>query len=796
MKISLNWLKDHIELKESVEEISSLLTACGLEVEGTEEVSSVPGGLKGLVIGEVLTCVQHPNADRLKQTTVKVGEGSVLPIVCGAPNVEAGQKVVVAVPGTTIYPSSGEPFTIQKSKIRGEVSEGMICAEDEIGLGASHAGIMILDDKAKIGTPAAEYFKVENDVLFEIGLTANRGDAASHRGVARDLSALLDKTLKVKSYTLPEYRDKNTWKISLKSEDCPRYSALVIDGIEVKESPDWLKNRLRVIGLNPINNIVDITNFVLHDLGQPIHAFDASKIEGKEVIVQKSEAGSGFVTLDGQERKLDGSELMICNTAEPMAIAGVFGGKKSGVQEDTSSILIESAYFDPTSIRKTAKRHALNTDASFRYERGTDPEITIQALYQVATLVLELAGGKIVSSVMDVYPKAIPSFSVQLEREYLDKLLGVHVPKQKVDQILKALAIEIVKSDDKQWSLKVPSFKSDVTRPADVAEEIIRIYGLDKVPMPEKVMVNYGHSKRPEPYKVRKKVAELLVSRGFYEVSNNSMTKSAHYSEEVTKGMVFIKNPLSSDMDSMRAGLLGGMLNNVAYNRNRKNADLKFFEFGKVYGKSGDDKYWESQKLGILISGSWNGEGWHSKEVQSDFFHLKQEVNAILQRLGMKCRESKKSFSLWESLESTGDWLKIGQVSNALLKKFDIQAKVYYAELDWDKLSGSIHTGNRYLTRSAPKFPAVRRDLSLVLNASSSYAELEKVINETNKGLIKEVNVFDVYKGDKLPDGKKSYSLSFVLQDEEKTLSDKEIDTLMNKLISNFENKAGAEIRK
>ncbi|TNE79965.1 MAG: phenylalanine--tRNA ligase subunit beta [Bacteroidetes bacterium] len=796
MKVALSWLKDHIELNENAEQLDGLLTGCGLEVEHTEEVCSIEGGLKGLVIGEVLTCAKHPNADKLSVTTVKVAEDRILPIVCGAPNVAAGQKVVVAVPGTTIYPSSGEPFTINKSKIRGEVSEGMICAEDEVGLGESHAGIMVLDAAAQVGTAAADYFKVEQDVMLEIGLTANRGDAASHRGVARDLSALLHRPLKKANLSLATSAENKQWTITLKDADCPRYTGILLENIEVKESPDWLKNRLKSIGLNPINNVVDVTNFVLHDIGQPIHAFDADQIKGEAIIVQKAEAGSVFVTLDGEERKMQGTELMICNAEEPMAIAGVFGGLKSGVSSSTKRVFIESAYFDPASIRKTAKLHGLSTDASFRYERGTDPEITIFALEKVVVLLHQVAGAKVASRLIDVYPEPVKPFDVKLERIYLDKLLGVHVPSEEVERILLALEIEIKLKDADSWTLQVPAFKSDVTRPADVAEEIIRIYGLDKVPMPEKVAVNFGASKKPEPYKMRKKASELLVSRGFSEVSNNSMTKAAHYSEEVLAKSVYLKNPLSNDMNVMRPGMLAGLLENVAYNRNRKNHDLKFFEFGKVYRKSDDGKYQESMRLAMLISGSWTGENWHGGSRASDFYLLKQEVEAVMLRMGMKCRDSKRSHEVWNAPEATEAWMQIAPISKKLLKAFDIQADVYYAELDWDKLTSGVSAANRFYSKPAPKFPAVRRDLSLVLDQNGRFADLEKIIKETDKGLIRDVHVFDVYEGDKLPEGKKSYSISFVLQNEEKTLSDKEIDALMNKLIVNFEQRAGAQIRK
>ncbi len=793
MKISLNWLKDHIDLPESPQEVSDRLTACGLEVESFEKVTAIPGGLEGLLIGEVLTCQKHPNADKLKVTTVNVGE-EVLPIVCGAPNVDAGQKVVVAIPGTTIYPLDGEPFTIGKAKIRGEVSQGMICAEDEIGLGSDHDGIIVLDKEAQVGQAAKDYFKLEEDYLLEIGLTANRGDAASHRGSARDLSAIFDRDLKPLDLDM-KTGSSSDWKIKIESEDCPRYSGLLIEGIRVQESPDWLKNRLRTIGLAPINNIVDITNFVMHDLGQPIHAFDADQVKGNTIVVKKSTQGSTFITLDEEERKMDGSELMICNAEEPMAIAGVFGGLKSGIQANTTRVFIESAYFNPVSVRKTAKRHGLSTDASFRYERGTDPEITITAMKRVAKLILELAGGEVKSQILDEYPNVIEPFKVRLEADYMSRLIGIEIPKAQVNTILERLEIRIVKEDNDGWDLTVPAFKSDVTRPADVVEEVLRIYGLDNVPIPEKSMLAYKGPVQPDPRTVRNRTAELLVARGFNEIATNSMTRSSYYPKETVEQAVHLTNPLSAELDIMRPGFLASFLEAVAYNRNRRNTGLKLFEFGKVYRKT-ENGFDESNRLGLLITGNWNGDTWKSDARAADFYLLKQEVDALIQRLGMKARASKVAYEPWENIEASSAWIRIAPVSNAVLKSFDIDAQVYYAELDWDKMFASIQSKKRLNTLPAPKYPAVRRDLSLVLDEATNYDALEKVIKESNKGLIRDTWVFDVYQGDKIEKGKKVYSLSFILRDDNKTLSDKEIDGLMNKLITNFEKKAGAQIRK
>lgn len=796
MKISLNWLKTHIELNESAEKIAERLTAGGLEVEGVENISSVEGGLEGLVVGEVILCEPIPETDHLNRTRVNVGNGVELPIVCGAANVAAGLKVAVAIPGTTIYPTGGEPFTIGKRKLKGELSEGMICAEDEIGLGTDHSGIMVLDPAAVPGTLLSDYLKIEKDEVLEIGLTANRGDAASHLGVARDLAAIYRKDRISKEYTYTPFSGSTHWSIVLEDDACPRYSGLLMENVTVQESPEWLKNRLRSLGLNPINTIVDITNYVLHDLGQPIHAFDADKISGEKIVVKKGFAGETFVTLDGEERKLDAEDLMICNAEKPMAIAGVFGGQDSGVSENTTRIFIESAYFNPTSIRKTAKRHGLNTDASFRYERGTDPNITLHALNMVAALVEELAGGKAASPVIDVYPSKIENTQIHLERNYLDKLLGVHIPDEDVLAILKYLEIDVLENKGDSWIVSVAPVKGEVTRPADVVEELIRIYGLDKIALPEKVMTSFPHRKNPDPREARRKMAEVLVNRGFYEMSSNSMVSSKLYAQEVLDRSVYMLNPLSSDMEIMRPGLLPSMLQAVAYNKNRKNPDLKFFELGKVYFKSAEGKLLEEERLGMIVTGNWTSESWHTPATAADIHLLKQEVEVLMERMGMSCRASKWSFDAFTLPEASKAWIQVGSVAPALLKKMDINGPVFYVELNWEQLMRSMKNDIRMNTQPAPKFPAVRRDLSLVLDQSVKMEDLNKVIQQSHKGLIKSVNVFDVYQGDKIEAGKKAYSLSFQLLDEEKTLSDKEIDALMNKLIANFEKQVNAVIRK
>lgn len=796
MKIALNWLKQHVEYTGTPEKLAEMLTDCGLEVEGIEEVASVKGGLKGLVVGEVLLCEPIPETDHLNKTLVDIGNGIELPIVCGASNVAKGQKVVVAPPGVTIYPTEGEPFTIGKRKLRGVASEGMICAEDEIGLGTDHSGILVLKPETPVGTSVAEYFQIEHDALLDIGLTANRGDAASHRGVARDVAAMTHTKLKPVQTSYTESNSPADFTVSVEDEACGRYTCLLMNGIEVKESPAWLQNRLRSLGLKPINNIVDITNFVLHDIGQPIHAFDADKIKGKKIIVRKGLGGQKFITLDGVSRELHADDLMICDAEKPLAIAGVFGGADSGVSQQTQRILIESAYFQPTSIRKTAKRHGLSTDASFRYERGTDPNITQLAMERVATLVEELAGGKAASQYLDIYPQPIEFQPVFLERRYLDGLLGVQVPAPEVERILLALEIQITASGEEGWHLLVPPFKSDVTRPADVAEEIIRIYGLAAIPVPEKVSASFPKTPKPDHRVMRRKMAELLVSRGFYEMSSNSMTTPKYYSEEQVSGAVHILNPLSSDLEIMRPAMLPSLLQAVSYNKNRKNTDLKFFELGKVYFKTAEGKYIEEERLALVVTGNWTGESWHGAAKASDVYFLKQEVEMLLARMGMKCRASKWLLEDFVGFEKSKAWVQIGQVAPRLLKTFDISGAVYYAELSWSQLIQSVDLATRMPVKPAPRFPAVRRDLSLVLDQGKTYAELEKIIQATDKGLIKEVNVFDVYEGDKLPEGKKSYSLSFLIQDEEKTLSDKEIDALMNKLMLNFEQQVQAIIRK
>lgn len=799
MKISYNWLSQFIQTTKSPEEISLILTDIGLEVESLEKVQTIPGGLEGLVVGYVKDCVQHPNADRLRITKVDVGGADDLQVVCGAANVAAGQKVIVATVGTTVYPMTGEPFKINKSKIRGEVSEGMICAEDEIGLGQSHEGIMVLDASAVPGTPAAAYFEIKDDYLFEIGLTPNRADAASHLGVARDLAAYLREGI-----TMPDVSGFKPDNLLLpvpfevmNDEACPRYSSLTIKGVQVADSPEWLKEKLQVIGVRPINNIVDVTNYVLHELGQPLHAFDADAIIGGKVVVRNANEGEVFVTLDGVERKLHQDDLMICNAEKPMCIAGVFGGAESGVKESTSSVFLESAYFNAVSIRKTSKRHGLKTDASFRYERGTDPEITVYALKRAAMLIKEVAGGEISSEIVDFYPNPVSAFQVSLSYSRVNRLIGEVIPEETVRSIVEALGIRVVSANAEGLDLEVPSFKVDVTREVDVIEEILRIYGYNTIAIPTQIRASMNYGSKPDKESVRNHIAELLSSNAFSEILTNSLTKLT-YSESPDTA-VKILNPLSSDLDVMRQSLLYTGLEAIAYNQNRRNSDLKFYEFGKVYEKQAEG-FSETQRLSVFMTGSMLPAQWNHEARQVSIFHLKAVVDAVLRRLNVKGlteAEYSSTFFSQASQYKKGDktLVSFGTVARGVLKKMDIENAVYYADFDWDMILKAIRK-NKISYKEVSKFPAVRRDLSLLIDKAVTFNQLKQLAFRTEKSLLKEVNVFDVYEGDKLPAGKKSYAISFLLQDEEKTLTDKQIDSVMNKLIFTFGKEVQAEIRK
>lgn len=799
MKISYNWLKQFIDTDKTPEQISQILTGIGLEVEVLDKVQAIPGGLEGLVIGHVKESQDHPNSDHLHLTKVDVGTGTDLQIVCGAANVAAGQKVVVAVVGATVHPMEGDHFKINKSKIRGEVSEGMICAEDEISLGTSHNGIMVLDADAVPGTLAKDYFKLNDDYLFEIGLTPNRADAASHLGTARDIAAFL-KTKVVKP-DVSGFKVNNTnRKIEVVVENetaCPRYSSLTISGIEVKDSPKWLKEKLGVIGLRSINNVVDVTNYVLHGLGQPLHAFDADAIKGNKVIVKTCPEGTLFKTLDEVERKLSADDLMICNAEEPMCIAGVFGGIGSGVTNFTKNVFLESAYFNPVWVRKTSKRHGLKTDASFRFERGTDPDITVYALKYAALLIKEIAGGTISSDISDIYPTAIEFFDVDITYKNVDRLIGKSIAHEEIKSIINALDIQIVKESAEGLSLKVPPYRVDVTREVDVIEEILRIYGYNNIEIPTQIRASLNNSVRPEKDDVQNTIADLLTANGFNEILSNSLTKSA-YSNDLDH-VVKILNPLSSDLDVMRQSLLYSGLEAIAYNQNRRNADLKFYEFGKVYEHK-DEKYNEYQRFALFITGANEKEQWNSKQTEVSFYNLKSFVDGLIEKLNIKdisvedSGNNELSYGLQYS-RGNKTLVKFGQVSSAALKKADVDKAVFYADFNFDMVLSAVRK-NKIVYQEVTKFPAVRRDLSMLVDTNITFGQLKQIAQKSERKLLKEVNVFDVYQGDKLPAGKKSYALSFTLQDEEKTLTDKTIDAIIQKLIYNFGKEAGAEIRK
>jgi len=799
MKISYKWLQQFIQTSKTPEELSLILTNIGLEVESLEKIQTIPGGLEGLVIGYVKECVQHPNADRLKVTRVDVGSGADLQIVCGANNVAAGQKVVVATVNTTVYPTTGEPFKINKSKIRGEVSEGMICAEDEIGLGHNHAGIMELDADAGIGSAVKDYFNLQDDFVFEIGLTPNRADAASHLGVARDLAAYLKIPVIMPDLTGFKVQNQDL-NISVTVEDteaCPRYSSLSISGITIKESPEWLKDKLNAIGIRPVNNVVDVSNFVLHELGQPLHAFDADAISGKKVLVKKLPEGKAFRTLDDIERKLSADDLMICNADEPMCIAGVFGGISSGVKLSTTKIFLESAWFNPVSVRKTSKRHGLKTDASFRFERGTDPDMTVIALKYAAILIQELAGGQISSEISDIYPSPVKPFQVDISFKNVSRLIGKTISTDEIRATLTGLGIKISSEDSDGMKLEVPAYKVDVTREVDIIEEILRIHGYDNVEIPSQIRASLNTTIKPDKEVLQNQIADLLSANGFFEILSNSLTKLS-YSAEPERA-VRILNPLSTDLNVMRQNLLFSGLEAIAYNQNRRNADLKFYEFGKVYNLD-QEAYKENQRLAVFLTGSKNTESWNSKSINAGFYNLKAAVDLIINRLNVKGLSISGTVNPELSYgisyrKGEKILVEFGIVSRKSLKKLDINSDVFYADFDWDLIVRSVRN-NKISYTEVSKFPSVRRDLSMLLNKDISFEQLKQIALKTERGLLKEVNVFDVYVGDKLPEGKKSYALSFLLQDEEKTLTDKQIEAIMQKLILNFEKQAGAEIRK
>ena len=806
MKISYNWLKQFIKIDWKSEETAALLTDLGLEVEVVEKYQSVKGGLEGIVVGHVLTCVQHPNADRLKITTVDLGDGASVQIVCGASNVAVGQKVPVATIGSTLYDKEGNAFVIKLGKIRDEESHGMICAEDELGLGTSHEGIMVLDAALKPGTSVAKVFKVENDEIFEIGLTPNRADAMSHLGVARDLRAgMIQSGAHVELITpsVSNFRiDKRTLKIDVKVENsklAPRYCGVTISGIIVKPSPEWLQNRLKSIGLNPKNNIVDVTNYVLHELGQPLHAFDASKINGK-VIVKTLAAGTKFTTLDDIERTLHEEDLMICDEKGPMCIAGVFGGKNSGVSENTTNIFLESAYFNPVSIRKTAKRHALNTDASFRFERGIDPTITEYALKRAALLIQEVAGGEITSDVIDIYPKKIEDFPVFLNFAKTAKLVGQELSKEIIKKILASLDIKVNSVTDGGLGLTIPAYRVDVQREVDVIEEILRVYGYNNINFTKKLNATVSNSARTEDYKIQNIVATQLNSTGFHEMMANSLTSpeyvalSSMLKEEHNVTML---NPLSSDLSTMRQSLLFSGLEAVSYNINRKNSDLKLFEFGKSYHKY-DSGYEELKHLTLFLSGNRNTENWTNPQKATDFFLFKGYIDSIASRLGI---DKIKVEPVQSDVFAEGIAMMVGEetlvefgtVKKSILKHFDIKQEVYYADFNWSLVLKLV--SNKIKFTDIPKYPEVRRDLALLIDENVAFDAVYKVARQTEKSLLKNILLFDVYTGNNLPEGKKSYAVSFTLQDNSKTLTDEQIDKVMTKLQKNLASELGATLR-
>ncbi|MDD3078281.1 MAG: phenylalanine--tRNA ligase subunit beta [Paludibacter sp.] len=819
MNISYNWLKQYINIDITPDELSKALTSIGLEVGGVEEVQTVKGGLEGLIIGEVLTCVDHENSDHLHVTTVNVGAEAPLQIVCGAPNVAAGQKVVVATVGTKLY-SGDEIFTIKRSKIRGIESLGMICAEDEIGIGTSHDGIIVLPAETKIGTLAKDYYGIKSDYLIEVDITPNRVDAASHYGVARDLAAyfaLKNPAIKLTKPNVDNFSIQNT-DLSIpviveNQEACPRYSAVTISDVTVKESPDWLKNALLIIGLRPINNIVDVTNYVLHELGQPLHAFDADKIAGKEVHVKCMPEGTPFVTLDGVERKLNAADLMICDVEKPMCIGGVFGGHDSGVTEKTKHVFLESAYFNPVSIRKTARRHGLNTDASFRYERGCDPTNTIYVLKRCALLIQEVAGGTISSDIVDIYPKEIKPFEVSITLQKINSLVGKEIGKENIETILNALEMKIAERAEDGYLLHVPPYRVDVQRDVDVIEDILRIYGYNNVEIGEKLISNLSYSSKPDSHKLQNLIAEQLTAQGFNEILNNSLTKGGYYTNLTSfpeANCVRIINALSSDLNVMRQTLLFGGLENIAYNINRRNADLKFYEFGNCYYYHAENKkddeilsaYSEDFHLGIWLTGNKYAQSWAVAEQKSSIYELKAYIENIFRRMGVNQRKlvigEYSDDLLSEALtvySPRGNKLAVyGIVHPKILKKLDIDQEVYFADLNWKALLTEVSKHQVEYTEIS-KFPEVKRDLALLIDKTVSFAEIEKIAFEAERKLLKNVTLFDVYEGKNLEPGKKSYAVSFILQDETKTLNDKQIDGIMQKMIKNLEGKLDAKLR-
>jgi phenylalanyl-tRNA synthetase beta chain len=818
MKISYNWIKDYLKLDIDPHKLSEILTGIGLEVEGVEEWESVRGGMKGILVGEVLTCKKHPDADKLSVTTVNIGLPEPLHIVCGAPNVAAGQKVPVATVGTTVF-KGDQSLEIKKSKIRGEFSEGMICSEDELGLGTGHEGIMVLDSNAKPGTPASEYFGIEHDTVYEIGLTPNRIDSGSHYGVARDLAAYLNlntgngfKAIRPLVDNFKPDNNSSGFEVIIENKvDCPRYTGITISDVKIAESPEWMKTRLRSVGLNPINNVVDITNFVQLEIGQPLHAFDADKITGKKVIIKNLPDKTKFATLDEVERSLSGRDLMICNEEEGMCIAGVFGGIKSGVTSTTKNIFLESAHFNPVSIRKTSKRHGLQTDASFRFERGTDPNITIWALKRASMLMKEIAGGKITSEIIDVYPEIIENVKTEVSYRNIDRLIGKHIEKDTVRKILGLLDIAILNEESDILHLEIPAYRVDVKLEADVIEEILRIYGYNNVEINSHVNSTLTYNDKPDKENVINTVSDILSANGFAEIMCNSLNPASWYEENSdfdSRQLVRLANPLSSDLNAMRQSLIYGGLNSVLWNINRQCYDLKFYEFGNCYFKVSAehpvpvvDDYNERTSLDLFITGKTGRENWNHKTNPTDFFHIKSATEMVLSRLGidasslMNGESTKKYFA--ESITYTQNnrvAAETGRISKSYLAKFDIGQDVYYSHIDWDYILKMIRK-NVISYCELPKYPSVRRDLAMLLDKDIKFRQIKEIAFKTERNVLQEVGLFDVYESDTLGTNKKSYAVSFILRDNLKTMTDKNIEKVINNLIRAFETELGAKIR-
>jgi phenylalanyl-tRNA synthetase beta chain len=824
MNISYNWLKRYIDLKDDAQTVAKILTSIGLEVGTVEEVETIRGGLKGLVVGEVLSCDPHPNSDHLHVTKVNIGEGEPLPIVCGAPNVAAGQKVIVATIGTVLYDGE-ESFTIKKGKLRGEESWGMICAEDEIGVGTDHAGIIVLPADTPVGMKAADYYHIENDTVIEVDITPNRSDAASHYGVARDLYAYYQahgQNVCLQKPSVDAFKIDNhdlEIKVTIDApEACPRYTGVSIRGVEIKESPDWLKNALTSIGLRPINNVVDVTNFVLHECGQALHAFDADKIKGNEIHVRYARPGEKFTTLDGVEREMNERDLMIANAGEAMCIAGVFGGLESGVTDNTKNVFLESAYFDPVTIRKTSRRHQLQTDASFRYERGCDPNNTLYVLKRAALLIQEVAGGTVSMDVTDNGQTCFEPWHVTIDIQRVNSLIGKAIGEETIETILNALEIKIIeKMENGEWKIKVPRYRVDVQRECDVVEDILRIYGYDNVEFPEKLNTSLAYGQKPDPVALQRRIAEQLTAQGFNEILNNSLTKVSYYEplqQMPLSECVKIMNPLSQDLGVMRQTLLFGGLESIARNANRRNGDLKLYEFGNCYHYKANPaarehnpenslvEYSEEPHLGLWLTGNKAAQSWVRREEKTSFYELHAYVNTILTRLGVDVQKVSVE-RLENELYQDGLVLKaqngkplgfIGIVARKVLKALDIDQEVYYADLDWKTL---LRQNKQYkaVINDLPKYPEVKRDFALLVDKGIEFADLARAAFETEKKLLKNVYLFDVYEGKNLESGKKSYALSFILQDAENTLKDTQIENIMNRLKKTFEDKFGAALR-